>query len=134
MPFTKIKSYSVDGGPAKRYTKENLAADGDIAPNEFSDSPEAATSSNSTIVVSNLDTTNNTKDVTGTFDAPARTEQAEIYVREAPSGAWVFACHVTEEGAFFATIPEEANKYRAHTINFLNDVVNTSYGEELDIL
>jgi hypothetical protein len=133
MPFIKIKSYSVDGGAPKRFTVENLTADAGIAPNEFADSPEAATASNSTIVVSNLNTENSTKDITGTVDAPARTEQAEIEVREAPSGAWAFACHVSDEGAFMATIPEVANKYRVRTINFLGDVLNASTGEELDI-
>lgn len=134
MPFIKIKSYSVDGGAPQRYTKENLAADGDLAPNEFTDAPEAANSSHSTIVVSNQDTTNSTKDITGTVDAPARTEQAEIEVRESPSGAWAFACHVSDEGAFSATIPESANKYRVRTINFLGGVLNASQGDELDIV
>lgn len=134
MPFIKIKSYSVDGGPAQRYTKENLEADRDLAPNEFTDSPEAANSSHSTITVANQNTENSTKDIIGTVDAPARTEQASIEVRESPSGSWTFACHVSDEGAFNATIPESANKYRVVTYNFAGGITNTSLGDELDIV
>jgi len=134
MSFIKIKHFSVDGGSPIRFTQEALAAQALLAPAEFTDSPEAATSSHSTIVVSNLNTTNSTKDITGTVDAPARTEQAEIEVREAPSGDWAFACHVSDEGAFIGTIPEAANKYRVRTINFLGDVLNFSNGEELDLV
>lgn len=133
MPFIKIKHFSVENGPAIRFTQEALAAQSLLAPAEFVDNPEAANSTHSTIAVSNLDTENGTKDITGTVIAPDRTEEAEIWTRQAPSGEYVFAGPVTDEGAFLATIPESHNKYRVHTFNYLNDVRNPSWGDELDI-